>query len=139
MQLKKSILLWTMIFAAVYFTLGAVAQLCGLQFRAWVRASAALLIAVGAAIGIFQLLRRIPKAWVKTAAMLLWLAGVIAGGAYGFLIFVFNFTPERTEIYDGKACVVETKTTLFDEWDNYYEKHGLFFRGTDVLYSYDYE
>lgn len=140
MKLKKSILFWTLIFAAVYLCTDTVTRLCGLRFRIWVREPATLLIAVGAEIGILQfLLCMLSKKTAKIIAAVLWTAAVLAGGAYGFVIFAFYHLEERTTTYDGKACVVETESFLFLGWDNYYEKHGPFFRGMDVLYTYDYD
>ncbi len=135
MKLKKSILFWTVLFAAVFLTADLITRLCGLRFRVWVREPATMLIAVGAAIGILQLLLHIPKKWVKITAVILWAAAVIAGGAYGFVIYAFCHLEERTEIYDGKECVVEEESTLWFEYDRYYEQHGLFFRGTDEIYT----
>lgn len=139
LQAKKSILFRTVCFAAVYFIADWISRLCGLRFRIWVRETATILIAVGAAIGILQLLLHIPKKGAKITAVVLWAAAAIAGGIYGFLILAFTHLEERTEIYDGKTCAVESESFLFSGWDKYYEKHGLFFRGTDVLYTYDYD
>ena len=139
LQAKKSILFRTVCFAAVYFIADWISRLCGLRFRIWVREPVTLLIAVGAAIGILQLLLHIPKKSAKITAAVLWAAAAIAGGIYGFLIFAFYHLEERTAVRDGKACIIESESFLFSGWDKYYEQHGFFFRGTDVLYTYDYD
>lgn len=134
MNLKRCILLWTAVFAAVFLTADLMTRLCGLRFRVWVREPATLLIAAGAAAGLLQLLLRIPKKPVKITAVILWLAAAAAGGCYGFVILAFTHVEERTESVDGTVYVVETESALWDSWDYYYERYSPVFRSLDPVH-----
>lgn len=62
---------------------------------------------------------------------------LIAAGAYGFFIFSLTHRTEDpgTIMYEGKECIVETESALWEKYTRYYTYHGWFVCGKDHLYS----
>ena len=136
-RLKKSILFWAVI--AFLMLLGAymILESVHLTLRAWLRESLFVLIALGAVAGIFQLLLKIPVKWLKAAAIVLCAAATVAGGIYGVLLLRLVHCAERRGEYEGTPCIIEQENALWGgtHSDYYYADHGLFLRGTEILYS----
>ena len=75
MNPKKSILLWSACLAALFLAVTFVLeQFCELKMRVWLRESATILIAAGAAIGILQLVLHIPNKTAKLICAMLWVS-----------------------------------------------------------------
>ncbi|MBR5372687.1 MAG: hypothetical protein IK130_10800 [Oscillospiraceae bacterium] len=135
MQLKKSILFWSLILAAAYLALIAVLGLAGLRLRVWLRESLTVLIAAGAAAGILQILLRIPEKKARLATAAVWAAAAVVCTLAGTVIFAFYHPEESTEMYQGRICVAE-EVLMHKVVRRYYEAHGLFVRGAELLYEW---
>lgn len=136
-RLKKSILFWAVI--AFLMLLGAymILESVHLTLRAWLRESLCVLIALGAVAGIFQLLLKIPVKWLKTTLLVLCAVATVIGGYFGYLFLSLVHAPERRGEYEGTPCIIEREDALWGGTysEFYYEYHGLFVRGTEILYS----
>lgn len=135
MQLKKSLLFWSLISAAAYLALITVLGLCGLWPRVWLRESLTVLIAAGALTGVLQLLLHIPDKKTKIIAALLWAAAAAVCGFAGTIVFAFYHPDESAEIRDGKCCIAEEEALFHKTRVRYYEAHGLFVRGIEPLHE----
>ncbi|MBR4201290.1 MAG: hypothetical protein IKQ91_08485 [Oscillospiraceae bacterium] len=134
MNPKKSILLWSACLAALFLAVTFVLeQFCELKMRVWLRESATILIAAGAAIGILQLVLHIPNKTAKLICAMLWVPAVIAFGIYGYVLYAFLHPDEAVREWNGTKCIVETEQAFEDYTDYYYEYRNWFVRGTKLL------
>ncbi|MBR6106773.1 MAG: hypothetical protein IKQ39_02070 [Oscillospiraceae bacterium] len=136
MNLKKSILLWSMGFGALFLAVSFVLeQFCGLMLRIWLRESLTILIAAGIAAGVLQAVLHIPNKTAKIICGLLWIPAAAASCIFGYVLFAFSHLEETTRDYEGQLCIVETEDYYEGYDDRYYEYHGWFVRGTKLLYE----
>ena len=136
MQLKKSILFWSLISAAAYLAMVAVLGLAGLRLRVWLRESLTVLIAAGAAAGVLQILLRIPEKKARLAAAAVWAAAAVVCTLAGTVIFAFYHPEEFTGMYQGRICIAEEEVLMHKVVRRYYEAHGFFVRGAELLYEW---
>ena len=133
MKLKKSILFWSLLVMAVFLAVSQILSHCGLMLRVWIREPLSYFTGVGAAIGILQLLLHIPKKWLKVLTVVLWAAAAAFGLWYSWLLYGFCHFEEWTEERNGVKCVCEFEHVLWTSHSYYYEAHGPFLRGTELL------
>ena len=136
-RLKKSILFWAVMAMLLLLAAYMILESVNLTPRAWLRESLCVLIALGAVAGIFQLLLKIPVVWLKSVLITLCAVATVIGGYFGCLYLSIIHCPERRGEYNGTPCIIERNDALWGGTysEFYYEYHGLFLRGTKILYS----
>lgn len=136
MKLKKSILFWSVIVLLAGFVTFLILEANGLAPREWLSETFCVLIVLGFAAGIFQLLLYIPFKRLKIALIVICTAAAAVGGYYGVLLLRFMHRPEHRGEYEGTPCIIETQRALWGNThsDWYYEYHGLFIRGAECLH-----
>lgn len=136
MKLMKSILFWTAAVLILFLAARGILALNGLQFRVWFRETVTMLIPIGAAAGLLQLLLRIQKKAWKIVSIVLWAAACIGFTIFGFIQFAFlhRYDGEVIE-YNGKTCIEEYEHVMWVTHTRYYEYHNFLICGKEYLYS----
>lgn len=135
MKLKKSILFWSALSAAVYGLTVQILAKCGLCLRVFLREPLSFLIVAGIAAGILQLLLHIRKKAVKIVTVVLWSAAAVCGLGYSWLCYGFYHLEDSTAEWQGRTCVREYEHVMWASYSYYYEEHGPLLRGTELLYK----
>lgn len=135
MKLRKSILFWSLLLMAAFLGTVQILSLCGLRLRAWLREPLSFFIGVGIAAGILQLLLRIRKKAVKILTVVLWSGAAVCGLGYSWLYYGFYHLEDSTVEWQGRTCVREYEHIMWDSTYYYYEYHGPFVRGKELLYK----
>lgn len=91
------------------------------------------LLIAAAVVGVFQLVLHIKNLPLKIILCILLAVGTAIGGYCGFVFFAFMQRDERKGEYNGVPCIVESVSGFGNGIDYYYEAHGPFLSGVDLL------
>lgn len=138
--MKKSILFWTVIVCVLFLAARWILSLFGLKFRVWIREPVTLLIAVGTASGILQLLLRISNKPLRIVTIILWAAALVLFCIYGFWMFVLLSRHEVSSNtdYNGTRCIVEYEPVMWESRRLYFAYHGWFVCGSEAIHKEGY-
>lgn len=132
---KHAVLLWTLAALACYLLILLVLAFCGLVLRSYVRLAVELLLALGAAAGILQLILRMQSTKVKALLLILYAVLLVAGGYIGLFLAALFYTPDHTFVRNGVAYAAEDQSFLGHGSIVYYEAKNFFLRGSEICFT----
>jgi len=136
--LIKCILFWTAVLFAVFVRMTENLVGKDLTLRVWIREPVTLLIAIGAAAGLLQIILHIRKKPIKIMLCILWASAALIGGYFGVeqyrLNHVFEIKNDCASEHGGGPCVIEVWICGGVCEEIHYEAHGPFLRGTEKVY-----
>ena len=135
MKLKHSILLWAVLALGLFLLTRGLLSLGGYTLRVWIREPVTILIGVGLAAGVLQLCLLPKKTWLKVVLIVLWLGAAGFFCVWGYIVYAFLHPEERHEERGGKEYLVEVESAFGSYTYYWYDAHGPFVRGTEVLYT----
>ena len=131
---SKYILLDTLVVATLFAGAHAILSLFHLKFIEWVYYAVIGIIIIGILLGIFQLLLKIRKNYVKYVAICVGAICLIPLTYICILIFAFTYKPMHIVEKDGIKCVAYVRSFL-QVYVDYYEYKNPLIIGNEVLFT----
>lgn len=131
---SKYILLDTLVVATLFAGAHAILSLFHLKFIEWVYYAVIGIIIIGILLGIFQLLLKIRKNYVKYVAICVGAICLIPLTYICILIFAFTYKPMHIVEKDGIKCVAYVRAFL-RVYVDYYEYRNPLITGDEVLFT----
>ena len=131
---SKYILLDTLVVATLFAGAHAILSLFHLKFIEWVYYAVIGIIIIGILLGIFQLLLKIRKNYVKYVAICVEAICLIPLTYICILIFAFTYKPMHIVEKDGIKCVAYVRSFL-QVYVDYYEYKNPLIIGNEVLFT----
>lgn len=135
-KLNKIILIYSVLFAGVFFLLRYILNLFNLEYRRWIFYVFVIILIVGLILGIVQLIKKIKIRSLKVLCAIMFTALLLFSTPYAYIIFGLSIREEHIVVKNDYKLVAQVDgfkhTRIF-----YYDYKNLFVQGKQLrLYEY---